>query len=194
MNYLSKQLPSHYSSMLLMVAIAISFTACIPKNVIVIRIPTDTANFSTLAKNLVALNHLTPKETIDGYKNNFAQFRSPLQLSNPNFLIPTGESFNKKDLLTILQQPDCIGIRIYYGAKSSTNTTTSRLVIVGVGKQGEDLYVDVDENKLRALDKPRPTTGTVRGPQATTVQNNTGSGAVKVALQHGQCIDPPCQN
>lgn len=48
-----------------------------------------------------------------------------------------GEYFNKDGLQEILDQTDCVGIRIYYGLKSDQSTC---LVLVGVLENGDDIY------------------------------------------------------
>ncbi len=48
-----------------------------------------------------------------------------------------GEFFGKNHLLNILQQPNCVGVRIYYGY--DTNVSKPKMVIVGVDQYENDL-------------------------------------------------------
>lgn len=48
-----------------------------------------------------------------------------------------GEYFSKKAILEILSQPDCVGIRIYFGEDDNKVTHS---VITGLDKDENDLY------------------------------------------------------
>jgi hypothetical protein len=47
-----------------------------------------------------------------------------------------GEAFGKNAIIDMLNQPNCVGTRIYYGLK---NDGTQCLVLVGVDADGNDL-------------------------------------------------------
>ena len=51
-------------------------------------------------------------------------------------------AFNKKALLSILDQKECVGIRMYYAKKEDGEST---LVLVGLKENGDDIY----EGKLK---------------------------------------------
>ncbi len=65
--------------------------------------------------------------------------------------IPAGETiahcFGKKAILDLLNQPDCVGLRIYYGINSANGA--KELVITGVNAQDNDLYQGVLLDKSR---------------------------------------------
>lgn len=48
-----------------------------------------------------------------------------------------GEYFGKEALLSLLNQTDCVGARIYYGLDTNGN---KKLVLVGVTAEENDLY------------------------------------------------------
>lgn len=48
----------------------------------------------------------------------------------------TGESFGRKAIQDLLDQSDCVGIRVYYGRKADGSQA---LVLVGVASTGADL-------------------------------------------------------
>lgn len=61
----------------------------------------------------------------------------------------TGGYFGKDIILKILEQPNCVGIRYYYGVNSMQDPV---LVLVGVDENGDDLYNGV----LGELSQPCP--------------------------------------
>src|SRR5882724_3850518 len=75
-----------------------------------IPIPADT---SSLAK----IDHFISMDQMDEFKKDFLPQRDSINLKNPNLFIPTDEAFNKTSLIDILKDPECVGIRIYYGLK-----------------------------------------------------------------------------
>ncbi len=50
---------------------------------------------------------------------------------------PIGGVFKKETVLAILNQPNCAGLRYYYGRKDDG---TPVLVLVGIDEKGNDLY------------------------------------------------------
>lgn len=70
---------------------------------------------------------ITLKEAID--------FTHAFQTQNPDELKSFFVGINKLNL--ILEQTDCIGLRIYNGVNPQTNK--NNLVLVGVDKNGEDM-------------------------------------------------------
>jgi hypothetical protein len=99
-----------------------------------IPIPPDT---SALAR----IDHFIPLQTIDQYRKDFTVVRDSLSRSNPDLFLPESEAFNKPQLLELLKNPKCVGIRIYYGLKQG-KTNELRCMIVGVDEQGKDLYIE----------------------------------------------------
>lgn len=125
--------------------------------------PKDT---SALAK----INHFIPLESLNGFRKDFAADRDSLKRIAPNIFIPNSETFNKKILLEILKDPNCVGMRIYYGvAKDKSGRRDEfRMILVGVDANGKDLYVD-------------------NGSAVATKAPPGGKGGG----EYGQC-DPPC--
>lgn len=101
---------------------------------VTIPVPNDT---SALAK----INHFIPRATIDQYKRDFIVANDSQALKNPALHIPVSEAFNKPALLEILKDPNCVGIRVYYGVKKGQRRNEVRLILVGVDSQGKDLYI-----------------------------------------------------
>lgn len=52
-----------------------------------------------------------------------------------------GEYFGKESLISLLNQTNCVGVRVYYGLDTNG---VKKLVLVGVNSEGDDLY----ENQL----------------------------------------------
>jgi hypothetical protein len=113
------------------------------------------------------INHLIPARTIDQYRKDYTLVRDSLAKALPNLYFAESEAFNKPQLLEILKNPKCVGIRIYYGLKTG-NRNEFRCMIVGVDEQGKDLYIQQ------------------QGAQAAAQTNPTDFG-----LEYGQC-HPPC--
>jgi hypothetical protein len=151
--------------MLLVLAVIFSlfFTACSggPKgDGVWIPIPKDTSE-------LGIRDHFISRKEIDVYRKRYDQDRDSLAIIWPNLYVPKSEAFNKKSLLEVLKDSNCIGIRIYYGATARDEKGDFRLIIVGVDKEGKDLFI-----------KKAPGNGGV---------GDDGEGG----LEYGQC-DPPC--
>jgi hypothetical protein len=112
------------------------------------------------------IDHSIPVQTIEQYRKDYIVVRDSLSRSNPDLFLPESEAFNKPQLLELLKNPKCVGIRIYYGLKQG-KPNELRCMIVGVDEQGRDLYID-------------------RGSPAAAQSGNGGFG-----LEYGQC-HPPC--
>jgi hypothetical protein len=125
-----------------------------------IPVPKDT---SALAR----VDHFIPIEDINQYKKDYATLRDSFARSAPTLFLPTSEAFNKPQVLEVLKDPKCVGLRVYYGLKSGKQNEF-RMIIVGVDSQGKDLYIQ-------------------KGGQAAAQTTPIGSGG----LEFGQC-DPPC--
>ena len=140
------------------------FTSCNDdkKNVksVVIEIPKDNSG-------LDSIDHFISDETITAYKKDFQNQRDSLKRILPGFSLPVAEAFNKRSILSLLQAPDCVGIRIYHGVKTG-KTKELRAIIVGVDSKGNDILID--RSSVIA---------------AKLTSNNGG-------LEYGQC--PTCQN
>jgi hypothetical protein len=50
-----------------------------------------------------------------------------------------GEYFGKQAILDILNQKDCVGMRVYYGSKVVDNVNQPCLILVGVTADGNDM-------------------------------------------------------
>lgn len=140
------------------------FTSCNDdkKNVksVVIEIPKDNSGLDTI-------DHFITDATIAAYKKEFQIQRDSLSRLIPSFSLPVAEAFNKRSILSLLQAPDCVGLRIYHGVKTG-KTNELRVIIVGVNSKGNDILIDQ---------------GSVIAAKLT---DNTGG------LETGQC--PSCKN
>jgi hypothetical protein len=147
------------------------FTSCTstdgqgnPGETICIPVPKDT---SSLAK----IDHYIPKGDIDKFRASFDVQKDTLARRVPNLSFSYSEAFNKRQLLELLKDTACVGLRIYYGVKTAGGGKENqlRMMIVGVNSQGQDLYWK-------------------RGTAAAAQVGNPGDGG---GLEYGQC-NPPC--
>ncbi len=139
----------------------------------IIPIPKDT---SALGK----IDHFIPVAQITAYEDSFKLEREVLQKIQPGFFIPFSETFNKQSVIDILQLKDCVGMRILYGVSKKGDSSSVRLILVGVNSQGQNLYVT--EQKQR---------GNKAAGQAGEVVPQGATGEVDGGEEHGQCY-PPC--
>ncbi len=145
---------------------------------VVIQVPNDT---SALAK----IDHFIPLQKIKEYEAAFSRERDSLQKFRPGFSIPFSEAFNKKAIIELLQIPDCVGIRILYGINKNGDSSSVRLVLVGVNSKGENLYLS-EQKTGRATNETA--TADSAGRQMKTSES---SGEEVGGEEHGQC-NPPC--
>jgi hypothetical protein len=151
-----------------------------------IPVPDDT---SALGK----IDHFIPRQQIKDYQANFARDRDSLQKFRPDFFIPFSEAFNKKAIIEILQIPDCVGVKVLYGVKQDGDSSSMRLILVGVDSKGNNLYLNEDGKSQQAT-------------AATANKNDSAAPAARAAkaasrmpgdttggIEQGQC-DPPCIN
>ena len=111
-------------------------TACKDKTDVLIPNPPDT---SALGK----INHFITKDSITLLRTAFNNERKRLDATE--IFITESEGFNKPALLKLLENKDCVGIRIYYGiTNDSTNggKRALKMIIVGTNSQGKDLLTD----------------------------------------------------
>ncbi|MBO9634434.1 MAG: hypothetical protein J7578_15070 [Chitinophagaceae bacterium] len=115
-------------------------------------------------------NHFITLDNIKTFLGDFAADRDSLKKLAPNIFIPNSETFNKKILLEILKDPNCVGLRIHHGISKdkSGRRDEFRLILTGVDKDGRDLYID-------------------NGSAIATKAPPGGRGGA----EYGQC-DPPC--
>jgi len=104
-------------------------------NQVLITIPEDQSG-------LDKINHFIPDDSIKYLRSNFA--RQAEKFSSIQVHVPNSEAFNKRALLSLLKADDCVGIRIYQGAKISSKTGQAelRLVLVGEDSKGNDILID----------------------------------------------------
>ncbi|MDF2187039.1 hypothetical protein [Paraflavitalea sp. CAU 1676] len=116
-------------------------------------------------------DHFIPKDSIAAYRKRFDADRDTLAKLMPSLFIPFSEAFNKKSVLDLMKDSNCIGIRVYYGATAinSKGRQDLRLILVGVDKKGNDLFV----RKSSGAEAP-----------------SLGSGG-EGGFEYGQCA-PPC--
>lgn len=62
--------------------------------------------------------------------------------------MPNAETFTKESVLTLLQQPDCVSFRIYYGRKEDN---TIHAILVGVNTVGEDILSIMNEEETEGI-------------------------------------------
>lgn len=62
-------------------------------------------------------------------------------------ILPQAEFFDKQDVLDLLNQDDCQGLRVYYSMDEAHNF---HLLLVGVDSEGEDI---IDSNEPLILDE-----------------------------------------
>ena len=81
------------------------------------------------------------------FRKSFYAVREVLSKNNPDLFITESEGFNKTQLLDILKDPACVGIRIYYGIAKGDKKQELRMIIVGTNSQGKDLFIIKTANK-----------------------------------------------
>ncbi|MBO9200117.1 MULTISPECIES: hypothetical protein [Niastella] len=134
----------------------------IGKDEVCIKNPKDT---SDLGKR----KHFIPVMSIDIYKKDFHGQRDSIVKKNPDIFIPDYEIFNRTSIVKYLEDSTVVGFKFYYGVKPGGEKRKAlRLMIVGVDKNGKDVYIKDNNGAL--------------GAQAT---NDEGG------LEYGQC-NPPC--
>ena len=116
-------------------------------------------------------DHFIPKDSIEIYRKRFEVDRDTLEKLMPSLFIPFSEAFNKKSVLALMKDSNCTGIRIYYGATAfnSKGRQDLRLILVGVDKKGNDLFVK-------------------RGSETGAPSLSSGGDG---GFEYGQCA-PPC--
>jgi hypothetical protein len=85
------------------------------------------------------INHHIPKSEIMQFRRAFNA--DSINAKNPGLFITESEGFNKTQLLELLQDSSCVGIRIYYGIAKGQKGNELRMIIVGTNSQGKDLYI-----------------------------------------------------
>ena len=114
-------------------------------------------------------DHYIPRDSIAVYRKRFEQDRDTLMKAVPYLYIPFAEAFNKKSIIDLLKDSNCIGIRVYYGstAMEKDGKQDIRLILVGVDKKGGDLFVK-------------------RGSPIAAQSGGDGEGG----FEYGQCTTP----
>ena len=91
---------------------------------------------------LSLINHRISKTLIKDFRKAFNAEQDSLRRKNPDLFITESEAFNKKALLELLKDPNCIGLRIYYGVtKGEKSPKDLRMIIVGTDSKGNDLLI-----------------------------------------------------
>jgi hypothetical protein len=139
----------------------------------IIPIPKDT---SALGK----IDHFIPVDQIKAYEDTFRLEREVLQKLQPGLFIPFSETFNKQSVIDILQLKDCVGMRVLYGLSKKGDSSSVRLILVGVNSKGENLYVTKQKQR-----------GNNAANQVKDAVPQGASGEVDGGEEHGQCL-PPC--
>jgi hypothetical protein len=88
------------------------------------------------------INHHIPRSEIMQFRRAFNA--DSINAKNPGLFITESEGFNKTQLLELLQDSSCVGIRIYYGIAKGEKRDELRMIIVGTNSQGKDLYIKTD--------------------------------------------------
>ena len=104
-------------------------------NQVLINIPEDRSG-------LDKIDHFFNEDSVNLFKANFLRLQGKFEQVGVH--VPVSEAFNKRALLSLLKADDCVGIRIYQGAKTSARSGRSelRLVLVGVNSKGNDILID----------------------------------------------------
>jgi len=152
---------------------------------VVIQVPNDT---SALGK----IDHFIPLSEIKEYQAAFARERDSLLKCSPNFSAPFSEAFNKKAIIEILQIPGCVGIKVLYGVKQNGDSSSMRLILVGVNSQGDNLYLDDNQQRSTAASETAAKKDTAAPAQAAKMASKM-PGDTTGGIEQGQC-DPPCRN
>lgn len=147
-------------------------------------VPKDT---SALGK----IDHFISRQQIKDYQAAFARDRDSLQKFRPGFSIPFSEAFNKKALIEILQIPDCVGIKVLYGLKKDGDSSSMRLMLVGVDSKGNNLYLHEDGKSHQATDEPVAKKDTAAPAPRAARSASRMPGDSTGGVEQGQC-DPPC--
>jgi hypothetical protein len=142
-------------------------------NTAIIPIPKDT---SALGK----IDHFIPVDQIKAYEDTFKLEREILQKIQPGLFIPFSETFNKQSVIDVLQLKDCVGMRVLYGLTKKGDSSSVRLILVGVNSKGENLYVT----------KQKQRSNTAAGQVKDAIPQGA-EGEVDGGEEHGQCR-PPC--
>ena len=125
----------------------------------------DTKDSSALGR----IEHFIPEETIKAFRADYNTERDSLARREQGLFLPESEAFNKPALLKLLKDPNCVGIRAYYGIKKGSKRNELRLILVGVDAQGKDILIN----------------------KSSAIAADAG-GSSQGGLEYGQC--PPCQN
>ncbi|MGG9964745.1 hypothetical protein [Ferruginibacter sp. SUN106] len=147
-------------------------------------VPKDT---SALAK----IDHFISRQQIKDYQAAFAMDRDSLQKCRPGFSIPFSEAFNKKALIEILQIPDCVGIKVLYGLKKDGDSSSMRLMLVGVDSKGNNLYLHEDGKSHKVTDDAGTKKDTAAPAARAAKSDSRMPGDSTGGVEQGQC-DPPC--
>lgn len=83
-----------------------------------------------------------------GMTRSYQQRRTALtEQTLPEHTLPICETFEKEQVLKLLSQPDCTGLRAYFGLDAEDRV---KLVLVGVNSKDEDMYQGTDSLLDRA--------------------------------------------
>jgi hypothetical protein len=136
------------------------------KDGVFIPVPKDTTAFGVK-------DHFISVEEIKTYKSAFARVKDSILQLRLGLSVPNSEAFNKAAVVQLLQIPNCVGIKVAYGVLAGQKGNEMRLILVGVDKNGKELYI-----KKGAIQKGGLT-------------QDEGINAIEGGLEHGQCM-PPC--
>ena len=133
-----------------------------------------------------AKHHIIPIKQAIAYQNQFLKtYDTTLRrmvgdtFLAKHFRIPNAETFNRNAIELLLHQhPRPDSIRIYYGIDSLGGM---QLVIMGVDKNGKNIYSSLLQSKTAAISVPGVSSAKAQG----------GLGGDTSALENGQTC-PPC--
>ncbi|MFZ1255453.1 MAG: hypothetical protein WAR77_03830 [Saprospiraceae bacterium] len=80
-------------------------------------------------QNVSPMNYSAAKEMINEYKN--------IHLNDSDFL--QSEYFDREDLLSLLTNPKCKGLRIYNAIKSNEDSKQNRFIIMAEDENGKTI-------------------------------------------------------
>jgi hypothetical protein len=106
------------------------------------------ATFSLLEHN----HNISLKQAVamtTRFREHRKQFLSDgLDLQLPANALPVAETFNKEAFSVFMKNPDCAGIRIYYGMSENLDV---HAIIVGVDFENRDILPEIAETILEEI-------------------------------------------
>ena len=84
-------------------------------------------------------NHFISVETAREYTARYREHKDNITTEAYKDALPNSESFDKATIQQILDQKDCVGMRIYYGLNERNEVCQ---ILVGIDQHNEDILVN----------------------------------------------------